>query len=104
MTSPLSWIIAVFLLFGSFSVDSFCLRGDMDLVTREDVELLVRQEDSINVAVARAIRVSRRNPGLSHSAMATANVPFPQVFTSGEHRFTSAAKIRQLHLSTVLRV
>ena len=104
MTSPLSWILVVFLLFGSFSVDSFCLPSDIDLIAREDVEVLVREEDSINVAVARAIHVSRRNPGLSHSATATPGVSFPQLFASIGHRFTSAAKTRQLHLSAVLRV
>jgi hypothetical protein len=102
MTSPLSWILAVFLLFGSFSIDSFCLRGDTDLVAREDAESLVR-EHPINVS-ARAIRVSRRNSSLSHSAAATPDPSFPQVFSSSERRFTSAAKTRQLHLFTVLRV
>jgi len=104
MTSPLSWIVAVFLLFGSFSIDSFSLRGDTDLVAREDVETLDREEDPINVPIARAIRVKRRNQSLSHSETAKANVSFPQLFASIGGRFTSVAKTRQLLLSTVLRV
>ena len=104
MTSTFSWILAVFLLLGSFSVDSYCLRGDTDLVAREDAEVLVREEDPINMTAARATRGPRRKPSLSGAAIVASSFPFIQPFTSFGGRFTSAAKTRQLHLSTVLRV
>ena len=104
MSAPFSWALVLFLFFGSVSVDSFWLRGDTELLAREDVDSLVREEGPASVSVLRAIRLGGRNTKLPRPAVATSNGSIPLLSGSSGAPFAFTTKTRQLHLSTVLRV
>lgn len=104
MSVPFSWLFVLFLVFGSVSVDSVCLRGDAELAAREHADSLVREDDPANVSASRAVRVGGRNAKLPRLSNATSNGPLRLLLVSSGAPFTSTAKTRQLHLFTVLRV
>jgi hypothetical protein len=104
MSAPFALALVLFLLFGSVSIDSFWLRGDAELLARENVDSLVREDDPANVSAIRAIRVGGRNTKLPRPAVATANGFLPLLLAASGAPFASTAKTRQLHLFTVLRV
>jgi hypothetical protein len=104
MRVPFSWLFVLFLVFGSVSVDSFCLRGDAELVTREHVDSFVREDDPASVSASRAIRAGGRNAKLPRLSNATSNGRLRLLLVSSGSPFTSTAKTHPLHRFTVLRV
>ena len=104
MSAPFSWVLVLFLLFGSVSVDSFWLRCDTELLARENVDSLVREDDPANVSALRAIRLGGRSTKRPRPAGAASNGSLHLLLGSSGAPFASTAKTRQLHLFTVLRV
>jgi hypothetical protein len=104
MSAQSSWILVFFLLFGSFAVDSLCVRGDADLAAREDVDSRVREDEPVNVSAPRAIRAGGRNTKLPRPAVTASNDVLSLLFVSSVAAFASTGKARQFRLFTVLRV
>jgi hypothetical protein len=104
MRTLFTWSLVLFVLFLSFSADSFCLSPDPEFVAREHADSLVREDDPANLSASRAIRVTARNEKLPRLSVATARGPLASAAAAKKGPPGSTANTRQFRLFTVLRV